>query len=188
MMEHIPNMISVLRMICSVLLLFVRPLSAVFFIIYIICGLSDFLDGYIARRAKAVTSLGATLDSIADIVFFGIMLVIVIPMLQWQWWILGLIGVTVAVRLLSIGIGFARYHTLACLHTYANKAAGALLFLFPFIYFVAGQTMTAVLLCGITFLSAIEELVINITSKELDKNVRWIFQGSKQKSDDKFIQ
>ena len=177
MIKQIPNMITALRMLCSAALLLVRPLSAAFFIIYIICGASDILDGYIARRFGVATSFGATLDSIADIVFFGVMLIIFVSLLQWQWWILGLIGTTAVVRLLSIGIGFAKYHTLACLHTYANKAAGALLFLFPLIYSVSGFTITAVLLCGITLLSAIEEFVINITSKALNKNVRCIFDA-----------
>jgi phosphatidylglycerophosphate synthase len=177
MIKQIPNMITVLRMLCSAALLFVRPISAAFFIIYIICGASDILDGYIARRSGVATSLGATLDSIADIVFFGVMLIVFVSLFQWQWWILGLIGTTVIVRLLSIGIGFAKYHKLACLHTYANKAAGALLFLFPFIYSVFELTITAGLLCSITLLSAIEELVINIISKALNKNVRYIFDA-----------
>lgn len=175
MIKQIPNIITVLRILCSIVLILVRPLSPAFFIVYLICGASDILDGYIARRCGLATSLGAALDSIADIVFFVVILVIFVPLLQWQWWILGLIGITVAIRLLSICIGFVKYHMLACLHTYTNKTAGALLFLFPFTYSVYGLTITALLLCSITLLSAIEELIINITSKSLNKNVRCIF-------------
>lgn len=175
MIKQVPNMITVLRMLCSSVLLLAKPLSIAFFILYLVCGVSDVLDGYIARKCGAATPLGETLDSIADIVFFTVMLIVFIPLLQWQWWMFILFSVIAGIRLLSIGIGFVKYHALACLHTYSNKAAGVLLFLFPFIYSVAGLTVTAILLCSITLLSSIEELAINIISKAFHKNVRCIF-------------
>lgn len=162
-------------MCCSAVLLLIEPLSFAFYIVYLTCGVSDILDGYIARRYGAATKLGATLDSIADLIFFGVMLVIFIPLFQWQWWMLCLIGITVVIRLLSVAVGFSKYHAFAFLHTYANKASGALLFLFPFIYAVYGFVFTVVLLCGIALLLSIEELVINIVSKELNRNARCVF-------------
>ena len=139
------------------------------------CGASDIFDGYIARKYKISNSYGATLDSIADFIFFCIMFIVFIPMLQWSWWILCWIGIITIVRLISLGIGFLKYHTLSFLHTYANKVTGAVLFLFPFIYNVLGLNITAVLICSIAILSAIEELIITLKSKVLNKDVRCIF-------------
>ena len=170
----IPNSITALRLGCSAVLLCIKPLSVAFYAVYLICGVSDVLDGYIARKAGAATALGATLDSIADLVFFGVLLVIYIPLFQWQGWMLWLIGLTVTVRLVSLLIGFLKYHAFAFLHTYANKAAGALFFLFPFLYAVFGFAVTAMLLCGIALLSSVEELTINLISKKLNRNVRCV--------------
>ncbi|MBW4082013.1 CDP-alcohol phosphatidyltransferase family protein [Paenibacillus sp. S150] len=172
---HTPNIITGLRIIGSAGLLFVKPLSAIFLIIYLLCGASDVLDGYIARKAGKASSFGATLDSIADFIFFGTLLIIFIPMLQYPWWILGWIGIILLVRLASLGAGFAKYHELSFLHTYANKATGAALFLFPFSYTLFGLSITAALICGIATLSAAEELVITLTSKELNKDTPSIF-------------
>jgi len=68
--------------------LLVKPLSVGFYIIYLICGTSDVLDGYIARKYKTSDSYGAALDSIADFVFFGIMLFVFIPIINLPYWIL----------------------------------------------------------------------------------------------------
>ena len=47
-MRSIPNCISFSRIIFSLILIFVKPISVVFYVIYIICGFSDIMDGFIA--------------------------------------------------------------------------------------------------------------------------------------------
>lgn len=67
-MINVPNIITLLR-ICSVpvavwLILDHAMLAA--FWIFIAAGISDALDGFIAKRFNAVTELGAYLDPLAD--------------------------------------------------------------------------------------------------------------------------
>ena len=69
-MKNLANYISISRIILAILLLFTEPLSIYFFTIFILCGISDVLDGYIARNHGENTSFGAKLDSFGDIVFF----------------------------------------------------------------------------------------------------------------------
>jgi len=76
-------------------------------------------------------------------------------------------------------IGYAKYRGFAALHTFANKATGFLLFAFPIFYVSIGLNATTILLCFFATLSAIEELLITIRSKQLDRNVRSIFKQSK---------
>ena len=49
-MKDLANYISISRMIMAMVLLIPETFSIAFWIIYIHCGLSDMLDGYIARR------------------------------------------------------------------------------------------------------------------------------------------
>ena len=51
-MKHIANYISISRIIMSIVLIATAPFSVMFYIIYIYCGISDMLDGYIARKSK----------------------------------------------------------------------------------------------------------------------------------------
>ena len=81
-MKSIPNYISFSRIIFSLTLIFVKPLSVAFYTIYIICGLSDILDGFIARKTGTTSRLGAKLDSLADIIMIGILLFLLYPIIN----------------------------------------------------------------------------------------------------------
>ena len=45
-MKHIPNIISILRMALSIVLIFLPILSVPFYIVYVLSGFSDVLDGF----------------------------------------------------------------------------------------------------------------------------------------------
>lgn len=138
------------------------------------CGATDILDGYIARKTKNTSKAGAIFDSVADFIFIIIMLFIMIPIVNVSFWIqLWLISIAM-IKTSSVLTGFIKYHSLAFLHTYMNKATGALLFAFPLLYNGLGITITAFLLCSIASVAAIEELVINLISKKLLYNIKSI--------------
>lgn len=66
-MKHLPNIISTIRIPLSISLILFIHHSLIFITIYLFCGVSDILDGYIARKTKSQSILGAKLDSIADL-------------------------------------------------------------------------------------------------------------------------
>lgn len=139
------------------------------------CGISDVLDGYIARRIKASSKFGQVLDSIADLIFITIVLLILIPIINLPLWIIYWIAIIAIIRLISIIIGFIKYQQLAFLHTYANKATGLILLFFPFLLLAFGKEITATIICSIASISAAEELLINLTSKTLYRDIGSIF-------------
>ncbi|HHV08978.1 MAG TPA: CDP-alcohol phosphatidyltransferase family protein [Clostridiales bacterium] len=173
--KNIPNCITIIRIFAAVSLLFVKPFSALFFFFYFMCGISDVLDGYIARKMDASSKLGQVLDSISDLIFVSIVLLIFIPIMTLPLWIIYWVAAIAAVRLISIILGLARYRQLAFLHTYANKATGIVLFLFPFLISVSGKEITAIIICCIASISTAEELLINLTSRTLHRDRGSIF-------------
>ena len=54
---------------------------------YLLCGLSDVLDGAIARRTGTVSRLGERLDTIADIVFVAVWMTLFIPVINVGRWV-----------------------------------------------------------------------------------------------------
>lgn len=68
-MKHLPNVISALRFLGAICLLFFGVESCAFWVIYFVCGLSDMADGYFARKLGCESKTGAILDSLADLVF-----------------------------------------------------------------------------------------------------------------------
>ena len=129
-MKHLPNILSSLRMVGAFALLLLSNVSCILFgVLYIVCGISDILDGWLARKLKCVTRTGALLDSLADICFIACCawkLLLIFELPQWLWLWAGVIVVIKVVNQLSALVMYGR----CCFpHTLANKWAGILLFI-----------------------------------------------------------
>ena len=74
--KFLPNAISLLNLFlgCIIILLLIENNIEVkyIFIISLICMILDFLDGYIARKLNAKSEIGLHLDSLADMISFGL--------------------------------------------------------------------------------------------------------------------
>lgn len=169
-MKRIPDIITFLRIAAAVMLLFTTPFSIIFYLLYSWCGFSEILDGYLARKKGWSSDFGAKWDSFADMVFVIIMLIVFIPILIWTRIILYGIGIVIAFKLISLMIGFAKFHTFAYIHTYLNKATGLVLFSFPFLYPILDMGILMAVLWVTAIISATEECLILITSTTWDSN------------------
>jgi cardiolipin synthase len=63
-----PNILTLFRFVCVGLLIwaFARGLTVLALIFYAVAGVTDVLDGYIARKYKMITPAGKLLDPLAD--------------------------------------------------------------------------------------------------------------------------
>ena len=151
------NLITSCRILLSLLLLFFPALSPGFYGLYLAAGLSDMLDGYVARRTNSASPLGAKLDSMADLVFLAVCLIKLLPVLALPVWLWVWVGLIALLRLVNVVSGFVRRKKLVLLHTRANKLTGALLFLLPLSLGFLDISCTAVPLCALASFAAIQE-------------------------------
>ncbi|NCB34367.1 MAG: CDP-alcohol phosphatidyltransferase family protein, partial [Erysipelotrichia bacterium] len=134
MFKYTANIITLMRIPLAVAMLWAVPFSDLFWMIYICCGMTDIVDGFVAGTFHQESMLGSKLDSIADLVFAASMMIFIainIAIPDWMWLCILIVAL---LRLTGYGIGFCRFHTYASLHTYANKITGAAIFLFPLFY------------------------------------------------------
>lgn len=182
MTSAVPNTISALRIVGTASLLFIEPLSLAFYIVYTLSGISDVLDGWIARATHTTSELGSKLDSIADLLLYAVMIIRVFPELWkrlavWIWYI---VVAALVVRLISYGLAAAKYRRFASMHTYANKVTGLLAFLVPYILLMENATPGCAVVAVAALLSSGEELVIHICSKTYCPSVKTIFMLPKK--------
>ena len=117
----------------AVVLPFVQSSPAIFWTLYLLCGLSDILDGAVARLTGTVSRLGERLDTLADIVFVAVWMVLFIPAINVGRWLWIWTGIIAFIKVVNVISGLAMKKGFVAKHTLANKASGILLFLLPII-------------------------------------------------------
>jgi len=151
------NVITYFRILFSAVLLFCPALSVPFYTLYLTAGFSDMLDGAVARRTGTASKLGARLDTVADFVFTLVCLIKLLPVMSIPGWLYIWIIVISLIKGINIVSGYVMQKRFVTVHTAANKAAGAFLFILPLIYSFVELKIPAVLACGVATFAAIQE-------------------------------
>lgn len=179
------NIITLLRVVGTALLAFLRPLSAPFLWVYGLTGLTDVLDGWIARRTKTASELGARLDSIADLLFCAVTLLRLFPALHQAlpvgvWYAAG--GILL-LRLSAYCVAAVKYRRFASLHTWLNKLTGAALFLLPYMLLLSSAAAYGWALCALACLASLEELLIHLFRESCEADTKSILHKSMDRKD-----
>ncbi len=174
-MKSIANYISIVRIFLALTLAFVKPLSTAFFLFYLVCGISDVFDGYIARKTNTTSKLGEKLDSVADLIMVVVVMIVLYPIITLTVQIIVWIVIIGIIRAVSMMVVFVKYKTFGILHTYGNKTTGLVLFAFPLSLAFVQSNVAMYIICAVASISAIEELFIHLLSNELRTNKKSIF-------------
>ena len=151
------NHLTDCRSLCSLWLLFPPLFSPGFYILYLVCGLTDMIDGTVARKTHTDSRFGAGFDTAADFVFTGVSLIRLLPAMDvpvWMLvWIVGIAGIKIA----NAVFGFVRMKRLPAEHTALNKATGLLLFLLPLTLRFADLRCSGTAVCLAATAAAVQE-------------------------------
>ncbi|MGI6021348.1 MAG: CDP-alcohol phosphatidyltransferase family protein [Lachnospiraceae bacterium] len=151
------NVITTLRIILSFALLFFSPLSVPFYVLYITAGITDMLDGTIARKTNTVSRTGAALDTIADFVFVLVCLIKLLPVLDIEKWMLVCIGIIAMIKVINIVSGFVVQKRFVTVHSVMNRITGILLFALPLSFGIIGLRVSVSVVCAVAAFAAVQE-------------------------------
>ncbi len=107
----IPNLLTISRILISPLFILLlwetRTWSNISSaVLFALAGLTDFLDGYMARRTGQVTRLGQFLDPLADKIYISTALIMLASLGRTGWWVPGvIIGRELAITALRVYAG-----------------------------------------------------------------------------------
>lgn len=170
--------VTSIRMAHSLFLAFLKPKSLGFFAVYTLAGLTDVLDGWIARKTGTAGDFGARLDSIADLLFYGVVLLRLFPVL-WQtlpasiWYA---VTVILLVRIAAYAAAAIKYHRFASLHIRLNKLTGAAVFMLPYVLVFSTGIAYSRAVCALAFAASLEELTIHLCSKDYRADRKSVLQ------------
>lgn len=172
---EIANVITLSRIGFAAAMLFTEPLSFAFWLFYLLCGVSDSIDGPVARMSHQASDAGARLDSMADLCAAGAIVIVILKSASFPAWLWLCMAAIAFVKVACYGIGFLKYRAFAGLHTIMNKTAGVFVFAFPMLRVVIGFVPAGIIVCLVAFLASAEELTITLLPGELNRDRKSLF-------------
>jgi len=181
----IPNILSLYRILVFpfILWLILSKNEKLFTVFIAISLISDFLDGFIARRFHMQTKIGARLDSWADLGTY-ILAFLAIYLFKWEEIrpYSSVLLLFALIMLLSYIVVFVKFRGLIGLHTYLFKLTGYLQGAFIISLFVWGFHLLPYYICLVWgILACLEEILIILLLKEPRSNVKGLYWVLKNK-------
>lgn len=143
------DILTSIRVLCGLLILIFPAFSGWYYALYIIGGVTDAIDGAVARRLGTETDFGAKYDTAADFVFAVAVMVKIISSVSFPVWMILWICTIFAIKTANAVIGIVRYRRLIPVHSAINKACGVVCFILPL--FIGGEYAWQAKEIGIVF-------------------------------------
>ncbi|MFH0876460.1 MAG: CDP-alcohol phosphatidyltransferase family protein [archaeon] len=177
-LKKAPNLITLTRYVLLPFLYYFAYTKqiVIFVILFIISGLSDYIDGYIARKLNQCSTFGANMDRIADeltqfsalaFLFFiakETLLDYAVP-----------ISVAVILAIINKAINIFFFKNKNSFHTISAKASGYLFYISFSISFLFNIRQAILPYIFIISIDQFEEILIIIKYKTINENIRSIF-------------
>ena len=182
--SQVPNLLSGFRLLLAVVLWIPAMLDLPLLVGagLIMAGLTDMLDGFLARRWGAATEYGSRLDSAADMVLVvcaAFWVILVEPsvffdnkLLVLSWMLMGTA---------SLVVGLVKFRRIPDLHLYMTKASSAAGYVFIIFMFVVGYSAALFYIASaLLIISTLESLLLQLLTHKPDEHVRSILYAYRQ--------
>lgn len=151
------NLITCIRIICSIVLLFCPVFSPAFYILYLAAGVSDMADGPVARKMGRVSEFGSKFDTAADFVLVAVCLIKLIPAVHVPVPLIIWIIVIAVIKAINLISGYVMRKEIVVLHTVMNKVTGVMLFVLPLTLTFIDLKISGMIVSMVATFAAIQE-------------------------------
>ena len=179
------NAITVYRAIAVFALLYFIKRPDVFKWLLAISFFTDAIDGFLARKYKVVSALGARIDSIADdLTILAAIAGLIVLKPEFIRHELVLIIILLSLYLLQNVLAFIRYGRISSFHTYLAKCAAVSQGVFLILMFFLPQwpLILFYISAGLTILDLLEEIVLVLLLPKWETDVKGLYWIKKNRS------
>lgn len=153
----IANFVTSLRIVFSLIMLHFSALSPEFYACYLLAGITDMVDGTVARKLGKESEFGEKFDTIADIVFVAATLYKLFPVFKvsmgiWIW-----IGIIAVIKVINVISGFVAKKRFVTIHSMSNKITGIVLFILPLTLSFVDIRYSSFFVCLFATFAALQE-------------------------------
>lgn len=171
MKKHIPNIISSLRIAAATILFFFSTISGSFLSIYLFCGFTDFMDGFLARKFEVTSLIGAKLDTAGDVITYLSLAKILIFNHFIPTWFLAWLGFAIVGFVVSAVIAKKRFGKFYFVHSLFGKILGLSLFALPFFISWFNEKIALSIVGLAASIGAVESIIIQTKSETAQLDV-----------------
>ena len=186
-LRYIPNMLSLSRIPLSIILMLLAKQPVFFLAVYILAGLTDMLDGKVARRFGWQSELGSKFDGLADAfwIFSMMATVFLVLRIQFALYVYIAFAVILAVRIVNLIFTRIKFKQWGALHSTLVRYSGLPLYLIaPYcVWTRKGPSVLLLTALCVVLLSVIEESLILRRLEVYDmntKSVLWLRKRQKK--------
>lgn len=190
MKRKIPNILSISRIPLSVSLIPLSRYPFAFLGIYIVTGLTDVFDGWLARRYHWETKRGAKIDAAADFVMMFSLLTVVfgVVRLKLARYVLAAMGVVVVIKAFNLVFTKIRHGQWATMHTLANRYTALPIYIIIPVcvlfqssprWMGIANVLCLIMMCAV-FLANLEETLLIARMEEYDLDMKSLWHLHKQ--------
>lgn len=173
------NILTLYRiLVCSLLLILLFNDHPAFKWVMLSAFITDALDGFLARRLKVTSDLGAKLDSLADDILFVVSVISIaylnIEIITQNYYLISIMTFVLITKFISLWVLHKKL--VSGMHTYLTKASALFqaIFFLHSIFFTPNNILFIVMAIQ-TILAMAEEIIMIISNKELKPNMKGIF-------------
>ncbi len=151
------NIMTGSRILCSIGLLFFPVFSPWFYVLYLISGFTDMIDGTVARITGSVSEFGSKLDTVADFIFVAACMIKLLPVIDIPILVLIWIVLITVIKIINVVSGLICCKRFVAVHTVMNKLTGLFLFILPLTLPLIEFKHSAIIVCAAATFAAIQE-------------------------------
>ena len=155
------NVLTGIRIICGLLILVFPAFSGWYYLFYLLGGITDAVDGTVARKLGLESDFGSKFDTAADFIFAVSVFAKIVCSLYIPVWLIICIAVIAALKLFNVIAGYIKYKKIVTVHSLLNKICGAAVFLVALFvgtdFAWQARFSGIILCCALAFAAAIAE-------------------------------